>query len=114
MHLFAPERPNASPGHKALLRDGSAVPIVAAEVLPDNRVRLSLMLRNHDDTHSFSFSWRACTLLVQDLPEFFERFAEDPELTLLSYLGWQVAPRPKVQAKPAAKAFTPFSGEDFL
>jgi hypothetical protein len=109
MHLFAPERPNASPGHKALLRDGSAVPIVAAEVLPDNRVRLSLMLRNHDDTHSFSFSWRACTLLVQDLPEFFERFAEDPELTLLSYLGWQVAPRPVRKTAPQPRTANPFS-----
>ena len=107
MHLFAPERPEASPGRKALLIDGSAVPQVM--VFPAEEpeypnyafVNLAVMLRNYHDGGGFSYSWREKVIRPVELGPFFILYENDPEKTLELYFGWK--PQAVVNAKPKAQ-----------
>jgi hypothetical protein len=89
MNLFAPDRPEASPGHKAILRDGSAIPHFVLRLEESGLVQLSAMLRNYDDN---SYSYRYAELPQDVLPEFLALFRANPEQALEDYFNWHAQP----------------------
>ena len=86
MHLFDPERPEVSPGQKAILTDGSAIPHVLVLPLENGFVHLQVMLKNYD-AHG-GYSWREHTVHPFGLMTFIRAYAEDPEAALEKYFGW--------------------------
>ena len=86
MHLFDPERPEVSPGQKAILTDGSAVPHIMVMPLEDSTVKLSVMLR-HYDVHG-GYSWHSTELSTRYLSIWFEAYMSNPEDVLERSFGW--------------------------
>src|SRR5580700_10479942 len=101
MNLFAAERPEASPGHKAILRDGSAIPHFVLRLEETGLVQLSAMLRNYDDN---SYSYRNLFLPPDVLPEFLALFRANPEQALEDYFNWHA------QSPTAALKLKVYSG----
>ena len=101
MHLYATERPEASPGRKALLIDGSAVPQIMAMPLENGHVQLTVMLREHLSGELYSYAQHHVELTTNSLEIFFENYLEDPELTLAHWFNW--APQPAAVHKPSAR-----------
>lgn len=91
MHMFAPERPNASPGQKALLIDGSAIPRILVTPQPNGYMCVAAMLNNYD-AHG-GYSWREREMHPFGLMTFFRAYAEDPEFALHHYFDWTPQPR---------------------
>ena len=89
MHFFAPERPEASPGHKAILLDGSALPIVTVRVTEPEKVQLLLMLRNYAAGSNFTYSYHYIDLRPTEMSAFFTSYIEDPEGTIERHTGWK-------------------------
>lgn len=103
MHLFSPQRPEASPGRKALLLDGSAIPTFTAAVTETGAVELSVLLREHTSGALFSYSHHNALLEPSELSSFFRFFYEDPEGALSTYFDWTAL---RASAKAKAKAET--------
>ena len=89
MHMFASERPEASPGLKALLIEGSAIPHVIVRPISANTVAISVMLRNYADADNRSYSYREAKVETLALGRFFNHYTEDPEAALESMFGWK-------------------------
>lgn len=89
MNFFAPERPESSPGIKALLVDGSALPVVTVRVMDPERVQLLVMLRNYAAGSSFTYSYHYIDLKPTETSSFFASYIDDPEGTLERYCGWK-------------------------
>lgn len=90
MNLFAPERPEASPGRKALLRDGSAVPQLS--VFPGDvadTVVVSVMVRDYISGELYSYTQKQISFGTNFLPSFVREYAYDPEMALEAYFGWR-------------------------
>lgn len=87
MHLFSPERPEASPGQKALLTDGSAIPNFIITVLPNDKLRLQVMLRHYDQYGGYSY--KSVETGVYESGDIFSEFLDDPEHTLKKYFNWE-------------------------
>ena len=88
MHLFDPERPEVSPGQKAILTDGSAIPHIMVIPLPEGVIiRLQVMLKNYDK-HG-GYSWHHIDTPISLLTSFFIDYAHDPEETLKRVFGWE-------------------------
>lgn len=95
MNLFASERPYAASDRKALLGHISIVPQIY--VFPneedEGRVLLTVFLPVEDNT----YAPHQCDLYLMSLPEFFQKYRDDPEDTLRDYFAWKPAERkPKV------------------
>jgi hypothetical protein len=104
MHLFASERPEASPGRKALLLDGSAVPQVM--VFPSEKadtITLTIFLRSYNESSGFSYSQFTVDITTNGLLKFMCSYRDDPESTLEGYFGWK--PQVVVQSKPKSPNF---------
>lgn len=100
MHLYSTDRPEASPGRKALLLDGSAVPQVMIYPLDDhNRVMLSIMLREYEQGSGYSYKYYFLDMAGDDLEAFFLEYKADPEHTLELYFSWipRVIIKPKLE-----------------
>lgn len=90
MNIFAPERPEASPGRKALLLDGSAVPQLS--VFPGDvadTVVVSVMVRDYTSGELYSYTQKQIAFAIDFLPRFVRTYAYDPETTLETYFGWR-------------------------
>jgi len=98
MKLFDAARPEASPGTKALLLEGSAVPHISVLPREDGTYDLSVHLRNYDaNERSYSFH----TTWIKDPTYFFDLYRNDPEAALLLVFGWTAKQPPTVRARAA-------------
>ena len=108
MQLFSPDRPEASPGTKALLLDGSAVPSITLAPEGDDTFGVIVNLRNYAASGR-SYSQRSITLSGSVLLTFLKDFVNDPEATLEQYYDWmpqateQMRQRPATQISPAMR-----------
>jgi hypothetical protein len=112
MHLFDPQRPDASPGTKALLIDNSAVPHFVVRAQPDGNVNVSIMLRNYDTYGGYSY--RQTVMPASDLGLLLLAYVNDPEATLAAHFDWRAESAPKAKAATTAKAMAPTLADDFL
>lgn len=109
MHLFSAERPEASPGRKALLIDGSAIPALTIMPTIGNKVEISAHLRNYDSGESYAYSYHSIEVEMIELEGLFNWYYTDPEATLEHYFNWKPQAMTKkkaavVVAKPLASA----------
>lgn len=117
MNFFSPERAETSPGNKAILLDGSALPIATVYPISEANIRLSMMLRNYKGGGTFTYSQHSINLLPTELSAFFTHYIEDPEDTLLKYFGWKPQRATKLWSpndfkKPSAAVKPEPSAED--
>ena len=89
MHLFSPLRPEASPGVKALLGDGSAVPNPTIVLNDDGSCDIVINLRNYEDHSNRSYGQFRLTINLCDIEPILESYLDDPEDTLLRCFGWK-------------------------
>jgi hypothetical protein len=89
MHLYSPERPEASPDRKALLRDGCAVPHLYIMPMANGLTEVSVMLRKGTD----SFGWFSVEVPDPEVGDMARHYRDDPEGTLASYFAWQAQDR---------------------
>jgi hypothetical protein len=106
MHLYSPERPEASPSNPALLVDGSAVPQITVMPQADGKMLLSCMLRNYNTNESFNYSYHVVELEPAWLPTFFMDYASDPEATIKRHFGWEPQGARPMRTKPNAARAT--------
>jgi hypothetical protein len=100
MHLFAPERPEASPNRKAILLDGSAIPPILVIPQANGTIRAQVMLRCYD-THG-GYRWHHIDVSHDELSVILCLFVRDPERVLKDYFGWtaQEPTKPMAAVKP--------------
>ena len=89
MHFFSPERSEASPGNKALLLDGSTLPVLTACPIDSETLRLYIMLRNYKEGSSFTYSQHHIDIRPTETSAFFISYIEDPEGTIERYFNWK-------------------------
>ena len=98
MKLFAPERPEASPGTKALLLDGSAVPWPIIVLNADGSCDIVVNLRNYN-ANGRSYSQFRHKTDPDSIESFIKNYLADPEDTLEHYFDW--SPQATEQMRPA-------------
>lgn len=89
MHLFDKDRPEASPGVKALLGDGSAVPNPTIVLNDDGSCDIVVNLRNYEYRSNRSYSQFRLTIKLGDIEPILECYLYDPEDILLRCFGWK-------------------------
>ncbi len=92
MHLFSPDRPQVTAGSPALLVDKSACPFFSVRPVASGAIGVSVLLRDHDAPAAYSYSYRYREFAPDDLGPFFVAYANDPELCLHAFFGWQAKP----------------------
>ena len=115
MHLFAKERPEISPGQKALLLDGSAIPHITVTPLESGLFQLSTHLRNYS-VNERSYSYYTIEIDAIELGSFFGEYCRDPETTLWAYFNWraQTIVRKHIPASPITSGRIHQMTEDLL
>lgn len=112
MHIYAPERPEISPGIKALLTDGSAIPHMVCTVKPNGSVRLACLLRNYDSADAYNYSYHAKDFWPDALPEFWQGFMSDPERALYLHFKWVPRTPGRRTSNPHSRQIAPATDFD--
>ena len=102
MHLFAPERPSAPGGQKAILVDASPMPHVVAKPLPTGQIRHQVLLQNYDANGGYSY--RYVDLHPYEVEQFYRKFYDDPELAFKIYFRWTPQEPQVSREEPKPKA----------
>ena len=95
MQLFDPRRPEASPGRKALLIDGSAVPLISVFPVDNTNnsgpitVELSVMVREYDSGELYSYTRKSHFIAIQHVATILLWYYDNPEAVLDNCFGWK-------------------------